>query len=141
MVSGRATQQQPATQYQTYYAFLAPDTFLHSYVTVVASVGAGSEPIYLDDQPLGAVLFTGPIGTSGYGAARVSLDGGEHVITSAAPFGITVYGFASYPSYLYPGRQGLDALPPLAHGPLLHAEPPGAASAADKVHQRNGIRL
>ncbi len=102
----------PVAQYQTYYAFLAPPTFLYHYVNVVAEVGPGAAPVYLDGQPLAAALFSPDIGGSGYGAARVAIIGGEHVIASTAPFAITVYGFADFTSYLYPGGQGLNPINP-----------------------------
>jgi hypothetical protein len=38
--------------------------------------------------------------------ARTPIGGGAHRIEGTAPFGILVYGFGSYTSYMYPG--GLD---------------------------------
>ena len=56
-------------------------------------------------------LVTGltPIGTTGFSVARVELSNagtGNHTISSAKKFGITVYGYGQYTSYWYPG--GLD---------------------------------
>jgi len=38
--------------------------------------------------------------------ARVTIRPGVHQVLSTQPFGIIVYGFGSYTSYMYPG--GLD---------------------------------
>lgn len=102
----------PVGQYQTYYAFIAPTTFTYSFLNIVASVGAGSATVYLDGQPLAAGLFSAAIGGSTYGAARIPIVAGEHIVASTQPLAITVYGFAEYTSYLYSGGQGLAVINP-----------------------------
>jgi hypothetical protein len=50
------------------------------------------------------------IGGSGYGWAHVALaaaNNGVHNASSATPFGIEVYGYGSYTSYMYPGGLNL----------------------------------
>lgn len=90
----------PSEQYRTSYSFLAPSTYTSNYVNVTAPTGAS---ITLD-----GVAVTGftPIGSTGFGVARVMVSGGAHQIAGDAAFGIVVYGYASYTSYAYPG--GLD---------------------------------
>ena len=46
------------------------------------------------------------IGNTGYAVARVPVAGGTHHIVGPEPFGVVVYGYAAYTSYMYPG--GLD---------------------------------
>jgi hypothetical protein len=90
----------PIEQYRTSYAFLAPTTYAQSYVNVTAPSGTN---VMLDGVPVTG--FT-PVGSSGYAVARVPVRGGAHRIEGDRPFGIVVYGFGSYTSYMYPG--GLD---------------------------------
>jgi len=46
---------------------------------------------------------------TGMGVARVPVLAGQHSLSGAKGFGIVVYGFAPYTSYMYPG--GLDLRP------------------------------
>lgn len=93
----------PTVQFRTSYVFAAPSTFDSNFVNVIAPSGA---TIKLDDQTLPLSEFS-PIGTSGYGVARVLLEQTDaHEITGTAPFGILVYGYGEYTSFMYPG--GLD---------------------------------
>ena len=90
-------------QYRNYYLFHAPTNYESNYVNITAPDGA---VVTLDGQPVGGFV---PIGTTGYSIARVQLSNtgtGNHAITSAAKFGISVYGYGQYTSYWYPG--GLD---------------------------------
>jgi hypothetical protein len=41
--------------------------------------------------------------------ARVPVSSGSHLIESSQPFGIVLYGYATYTSYMLPG--GLDLAP------------------------------
>lgn len=90
----------PTDQFRTSYAFLAPTTYAQSYINVTAPMGA---TVTLDGNPVSGF---GPVGTTGYGVARVPVSGGAHEIEGSMAFGIVVYGFGSYTSYMYPG--GLD---------------------------------
>jgi hypothetical protein len=90
----------PTEQYRTSYAFLAPTTYAQSYVNIAAPTGA---TVMLDGTPVTGWM---PVGSSGFSIARVPVRGGTHRIEGSQPFGIVVYGFGSYTSYMYPG--GLD---------------------------------
>lgn len=96
----------PTEQFRTQYTFLAPSTMTYNYVNITKKVIEGSAPVYLDGQPVSESAFGGAIGGTAWGSARVEIDGNQHTIESTEPFGIVVYGFASYTSYSYPG--GLD---------------------------------
>jgi hypothetical protein len=90
----------PTEQYRSSYVFLAPATYDESFVNVIAPGGA---QIVID-----GALVSGfePIEGSTMQRARTPIGGGAHRIEGTAPFGILVYGFGSYTSYMYPG--GLD---------------------------------
>jgi hypothetical protein len=92
----------PTSQYRRLYTFLAPETYQFNFVNVVAPKGA---PITLDGISL-PMTGAAPIGSSGYVVLRHALAGGTHTLESTDPFGIVVYGYATYTSYMYPG--GLD---------------------------------
>jgi hypothetical protein len=90
----------PTAQYRTEYTFLTPTTYAESFVGVTAPMGSD---VMLDGAP---VTGLAPVGGSGFGVANVMVGGGAHTMTSSTGFGIVVYGFGSYTSYMYPG--GLD---------------------------------
>lgn len=94
----------PTEQFRTSYSFLAPSTFTQSYVNVTAPMGA---TVTLDGSP---VTGFNPVGGTGFGVARVMIPGGSHNITGSAEFGIVVYGFGEYTSYMYPGGLDLEAI-------------------------------
>jgi hypothetical protein len=99
----------PTAQFKTGYVFLAPEDYDINHVTVVAPTGA---TITLDGQPVPAGSFE-PVGSSGLGASdQVLAATGAHRIEGDEPFGITVYGYGDYTSYMYPGGLGLDAITP-----------------------------
>ena len=50
------------------------------------------------------------VGSTGYGVARVMISGGAHAISGTAEFGIVVYGFGEFTSYMYPGGLDLEAI-------------------------------
>ncbi len=95
----------PVEQFRTQYLFHAPTNYESNYVDVTAPMGS---QIMLDGAPL---LFQ-PIGSTGFGLARVNglsagpASDGNHMIQGNQAFGITVYGYGQYTSYWYPG--GLD---------------------------------
>ncbi len=90
----------PTEQFRNEYAFLAPSTYDMSFVNVTASSG---QQVMFDGMVLGGWT---PVGMTGMQTTRVSIRGGAHSMSSGSPFGIVVYGFGSYTSYMYPG--GLD---------------------------------
>jgi hypothetical protein len=92
----------PLEQYRSGYTFLAPESYAQSFVNVVAAAGVA---VRLDGRALEAGEFS-PVGQSGLSAARIPLTGGVHRMDGDAKFGIVVYGYGSYTSYMVPG--GLD---------------------------------
>ena len=94
----------PTAQYRTSYAFIAPHTYSERYVNVIAPIGARIE---LDGEPLDAPLHAV---ADGYGVARIGVTGGAHKIRSAAPFGLTVYGYGAYTSFMYGGGLNLSTV-------------------------------
>jgi hypothetical protein len=96
----------PIEQYRTSYTFLAPATITYNYVNITKRVIEGSAPVYLDGAPVSESAFSTPIGGTEWATAALPISGTFHSIESTQTFGITVYGFASYTSYSYPG--GLD---------------------------------
>ncbi len=98
----------PTEQFRNQYTFLAPDNYAQSYVNVVAPIGT---TVSLDGAALDRSAFT-PIGDSGYAALRYRLlEGSVHAIEAAQPFGITVYGYGDWTSYMYPGGMKVTYLP------------------------------
>lgn len=90
----------PQEQFRSDYTVLAPESYTMSFINITAPDTA---TVMLDGTSVGA--FT-PIPGTGFGTARVAVSGGAHHLTSTARFGVLVYGFGEYTSYMYPG--GLD---------------------------------
>jgi hypothetical protein len=93
----------PAEQYKTGYTFstVGGKQFIEHNVTIIART-ADVGTLLLDDVALSVSEFT-RIGSSDYWVARLPLTDGVHRTESVHPHGITVKGFNSYDSYLYPG--------------------------------------
>lgn len=96
----------PTEQYRVSYSFLAPSTYTHNLVNVVAPTGAS---ISIDGATIPATAFT-PIGGSGMSVARHEISGGTHAMSGDKNFGIVVYGYGSYTSYMYPGGLNLETI-------------------------------
>lgn len=96
----------PTEQYRLSYTFLAPSTYTYNMVNVVAPPGS---TINIDGQPIPASEFA-PIGSSGMAVARHKIAGGAHSMTGDKNFGIVVYGYGSYTSYMYPGGLNLETI-------------------------------
>ncbi|MFO0680786.1 MAG: IgGFc-binding protein [Sandaracinus sp.] len=90
----------PTEQYRSSYTFLAPSTYQQNFVEISAPTGS---TVMLDGNAVSG--FTA-VGSTGFGVATAQVNGGVHSISSSERFGIVVYGFGSYTSYMYPG--GLD---------------------------------
>jgi hypothetical protein len=92
-------------QFRTGYQFIAPPSYSENWVNVIAPTGAA---VTVDGATVSG--FTA-IGASGYSVARVSLCTGScsgvHTASGASPFGIEVYGYGVYTSYMYPGGLNL----------------------------------
>jgi len=93
----------PTEQYRRDYIFLAPSTYSFGYVNVTVEEG---QSVFVDGREVRGFRS---VGGSRWVTARHPVNGGRHHIESDAPFGIMVYGFGDYTSYLYPG--GLDLNP------------------------------
>ena len=93
----------PSSQFRTSYTFLVPDSYTYDFVNVIAETGAA---ITLDGSALTSAKWK-PIGSSNFSVARVALVGGNHTMEADTPFGIVVYGYGAYTSYMYPGGLNL----------------------------------
>jgi hypothetical protein len=95
----------PSGQYRSEYTFLAPDNYITNYVDVIAPLDGS---VAIDDVP---VPYLEPVGESKWGVAHVKLEPGSvHRATGTQPFGINVYGYGDWTSYLYPGGLNLGSL-------------------------------
>lgn len=94
----------PSEQFRTSYTFLAPSSYPTNFVNVTAPSGA---TVTLDGTQ---VTGFAPLGGTGMSVAQVSIPSGQHSISSDQPFGIVVYGFGTYTSYVYPGGLDLEAI-------------------------------
>jgi hypothetical protein len=90
----------PVEQWRTQYSFIAPETFPDNYVNIIAREG---QLVLVDDRVVRG--FTAIEGTD-MATAALPVTGGQHRVESLARFGIVVYGYAPYTSYMVPG--GLD---------------------------------
>jgi hypothetical protein len=90
----------PSEQYRSSYSFLAPDTYTQTFINVAIPTGS---QVYLDEVPITSHLSPS---VNGYSTARLRIATGAHQIRGEMPFGLYVYGFGSYTSYMYPG--GMD---------------------------------
>jgi hypothetical protein len=109
----------PVEQYRSEYNFTTPASMEVNFVSVFAEIPAGDDPlIVLDGTPIEAVDYDEI--ANGYGVARIDVTDsgtdGAHTITLDDPmktFGIEVYGYGPYTSYLYPGGLNLELINPL----------------------------
>lgn len=90
----------PDAQYRRSYVFLAPATYAQSWIDVVAPTG--SRVVIDRDVVTGWRAIPG----TGWSTSSVRIEPGVRRVDGARPFGLSVYGFGSYTSYLVPG--GLD---------------------------------
>jgi hypothetical protein len=97
----------PIEQWRTSYNFLAPTTYDRSFVNIVADKNA-FVAIELDGASLAGEDWQ-HVGRSDFVALTLEVEAGSHGLFTAdeeGPFGILVYGYGQYTSYMYPG--GLD---------------------------------
>ncbi|MFO0552696.1 MAG: IgGFc-binding protein [Polyangiaceae bacterium] len=94
----------PKEQYRVSYTFLAPVTYTYNFVNIIAPPGA---TVMIDGAAVPDSEFTA-IGSTGFGVARHKITGGAHSMTATKNFGIVVYGYGSYTSYMYPGGLNLE---------------------------------
>jgi hypothetical protein len=100
-------------QFRESYGFSAPANYYENWVNVIAPTGT---TVTITDTPTNHTITAGSaIGSSsGYYVANVSLCAnnlagctGNHTATASKGFGIEVYGYGSYTSYMYPGGLNL----------------------------------
>jgi hypothetical protein len=97
----------PTAQYRSSYIFLAPADYDSNYVNVAAPEGA---KVVLDGQAIDESEFSA-VGKSRMHVARQALaPTGVHQISADQPFGIVVYGYGLYTSYMLPGGLDVKAL-------------------------------
>ena len=90
----------PADQFRKDYTILAPESYALHYLNLAIPRG---EEVTLDGQ----VVSSGErIGDGSWEQVTVEVNGGVHRLESTSAFGVWVYGFGNYTSYMYPG--GLD---------------------------------
>jgi hypothetical protein len=94
----------PVEQWRKRYPFLIPETFSDNYVNVIARA---HQLVLLDDRVVSGFV---PIKGTKNVIARVPLQGGRHFAESAQPFGIVLYGYAPFTSYMMPGGLDLTAI-------------------------------
>lgn len=121
----------PSEQYLSEYTFstVGDNQFAQNFLTVIAeNMDVGL--LLLDGTAIPASEFSS-IGTTGFSSAVVTLSQGAHNTSSSRPHGITVEGYNSFDSYIYPGGALFqfinsvgDANPPLCS--VFTSEIPGA---------------
>lgn len=101
----------PVAQYRRDYTFFASSTYDHSFINLVVMPGTTPR---LDGEPVDATPVA--VGASGWQVMRVELaDTSEvHRIEADAPFGLVVYGYGRFTSYMYPGGLDLRRIAPLS---------------------------
>ncbi|MEM9066595.1 MAG: hypothetical protein AAGB51_14040 [Planctomycetota bacterium] len=98
----------PAEQFLDRYTFTTPSGFNRHFVNIVAPAAlAAANGVFFDAAPLDASLFT-QITNSAFATAMVEISEGTHSMSATEAFGITIYGFASFDSYGYPGGISLS---------------------------------
>lgn len=98
----------PFEQFLASYTVTTPATGFSSNFINLAVPDAAVGSVQLDGTVVPSSSFT-PIGTSGFSAAQLPVELGSHTLDGPLPFGVLVYGFASFDSYGYPG--GLSLAP------------------------------
>ena len=96
----------PKEQYRVAYTFLAPSTYTYNFVNVVTEAGA---TVTIDGAAIPSQEFV-PIGGTGLVVARHQIPGGAHSMEGNKNFGIVVYGYGEYTSYMYPGGLNLETV-------------------------------
>lgn len=93
-------------QYRKDYQFIAPTSYAENWVNVIAKPGGTYS---VDGTNIAGNQFTA-VGNSGWSVAIVPLgsnSGGVHKASGDQPFGVTVYGYGAYTSFMYPGGLNL----------------------------------
>ena len=93
----------PSDQFRTNYTFIAPSTYDEHWINIVARPG---QEVEINGQVFTDFL---PIEGTPWAMARVNIPEGIYTARSSQNFGIWVYGFGAFTSYMYPA--GLDLKP------------------------------
>jgi RHS repeat-associated protein len=101
----------PIEQYRASYTVttMQPSQFLINFINVVIPTSAKAA-LQLDGVPVAASAFT-DVANSGFSTAQLSVGTGAHRLVANAPFGVFVYGFASFDGYGYTGGIALAGVP------------------------------
>ena len=94
----------PVEQWRKDYAFLTPESFTDNYVNLIAHEG---QVVTLDGKLVQG--FTTIEGTETT-VARLPVKGGIHRAASPGGFGLVLYGYATYTSYMLPGGTDLNLI-------------------------------
>lgn len=103
------TNQVAVEQYRNEYVFLAPLDYDVSVADVVMRMGT---EVFINGAPVPAPQ---PIGGSGWGISRVTLDdntGGRHHLMASDYVGLQVMGYGFATSYQYPGGLNVRGIAP-----------------------------
>ena len=111
----------PPTQYLSKYLFVTDPTYAYTTLVLTRTKAQDGQfhPVYLDC--VGEVTSFMPVGTAGEaevarvpvvsgGSAVGSCQNGVHTADSAAPFGLTVWGYDYYASYAYPAGMAVEPI-------------------------------
>ena len=100
----------PRAQYRNNYIFSVSRSYDFNFVNIVAQ---RSGTVLLDGEALPDSAFVA-IGATDYRVARYMLPADREVfrIEGSAPFGIVVYGYGAFTSYMYPGGLDLKKIAP-----------------------------
>ena len=106
-------------QFRDAYQFISPPTYNENYVSIIAPNGASvtvNGTAYTqtsaNSHAIGSAsgYWTNPVRLCGGGGAACSSTSGVNSASSSQPFGIEVYGYGAYTSYMYPGGLNLNRL-------------------------------
>lgn len=90
----------PSDQFRSDYTILAPQSYDLHFINIAYRNGA---QIQIDGNPIPEGTH---IGQGSWRSTSIEVGGGVHQLSGSDAFGVWVYGFGRYTSYMYPG--GLD---------------------------------
>lgn len=128
----------PSDQFLTRYTVWTPASGYSNYVNVVAptsDVGA----VLLDGSPIAASDFAA-IRRSGFSGAQVAVGPGSHTLSGPHGFGTSVYGWAPFDGYGYPGGFGTSE-PPGTPGQSPAAPPPPRTDVSLSITAPSYVRV
>jgi len=120
----------PNEQFLQDYTVTTPASGFDPNFINVAIPTAAVASLTIDGAPVNPAAFT-VIGTSAFSGAQLPVALGSHTLSASQPFGIIVYGFASFDSYGYPGGLSLS---PIAAVTTLTLQPAAATVVVNTQH-------